>query len=82
MTMTRKAAITKANQEMGRLIKFYRQKRGLTQKALADKLGVHYITLHRWERGTGAMGMSVDDFIRLMAVLKIDADMLTGGIKL
>ena len=80
--MSRKATIAKANQEMGRLIKFYREQRGLTQKALAAKLGVHYITVYRWECGAGTVGMSVDDFIKLTKALKTDTDTLCGGIKL
>ena len=74
--------IKRANQEMGRLIKFHREKRGLTQKALAAKLGVHYITVYRWERGTGTRSMSAGVFLRLTAILKIDTDELSGEIKL
>ena len=71
-----------ANQELGRLIKFYRQKRGLTLKALAAKLGVHYTTVYRWERGTATRRMSAGGFLRLTAILKIDTDVLSGEIKL
>ena len=45
---------------------------------LADKLGVHYVTLYRWERGQGALGMSMVDFLGLMEVLQTDADTFIG----
>lgn len=78
----RKAAIERANREVGKLIKFYRQRQGLTQKAMAEKLGVHWVTLYRWEHGKGTLRMSVDDFLKMLEILGADADMLIGGIKL
>lgn len=35
----------------GELIKYFRQKRGLTQKELAEELGVPYQSIYQWESG-------------------------------
>ena len=38
----------------GALIRTLRQKEGLTQQALADRLGVSDKAISKWERGCGA----------------------------
>lgn len=57
-------------------IKKYRLERGLTQEALAEKLGVNRVSISYWERGLAlpkgsrlldvstALGVSVDKLLR------------------
>ena len=68
--------------KLGKEIQFYRELIGLGQLKLADAIEVHWATISRWENGKGSLRMSLETFIKLMRVLKIDADMLIGGIKL
>lgn len=41
----------KVNIRLGRKVKKYREELGLTQEELSDKLGMHYTSLSRIERG-------------------------------
>lgn len=41
--------------EIGRKIKYYRNKKGITQKELGDKLGVQNNTVSAYERGTASL---------------------------
>ncbi len=40
-------------QTIGRTIKRWRQDRGLTQRALAERAGLHHVHIGRLERGEG-----------------------------
>ena len=49
------AEVIKMDQiKTGALIRTLRQKEGLTQQALADRLGVSDKAISKWERGCGA----------------------------
>ena len=66
---------TKKN-EVSQRITYYRKKRGLTQKQLADCLGVSNTTVSGWETGTNAI--SLDMFDRISKTLSIPSEKLFG----
>ena len=45
--------------EYSKLIKEYRERKFLTQKALAKELGVNYVTISRWETGAFEPNMAM-----------------------
>lgn len=51
-----------------------RKQRGLTQQALADKVGVHVLQIRRYEGGTSQP--TLDVIRRLAIALSVSADML------
>ncbi|BBB62272.1 transcriptional regulator [Undibacterium sp. KW1] len=51
-----------------------RKERGLTQQALADKVGVHVLQIRRYEGGTSQP--TLDVIRRLAIALSVSADML------
>jgi transcriptional regulator with XRE-family HTH domain len=53
----------------GKVLKKLREKRGLTQAALAKKVNVHQVTIARLE--TGERNPSMDLFQRLAKALKV-----------
>lgn len=53
----------------GKVLKKIREKRGLTQTALADKVGVHQVTIARIE--TGERNPSMDLLQRLAKTLRV-----------
>lgn len=62
---------------MGRLISARRKELNMTQKHLADQLGVTDRAVSRWERGVGAPEISL--LPPLAAALKITTDELLGN---
>ena len=62
----------------GKLICEYRQKHGMTQKELADKLNITDKAVSKWERGLSFPDISM--LIPISEVLGISLyDLLTGG---
>ena len=58
-------------------IKYYREKAGKTQIDLSDLVGVHEMTLRRWEQGITQP--RVEDIKKLCEVLKVsEAELLNG----
>lgn len=41
----------KVNEKLGKRIRKFRKERGMSQEDLADKVGLHYTTISRIERG-------------------------------
>lgn len=54
-----------------------RKRRGLTQQQLADKLGVHWVTVSKLERGV--MQLTSDWILRLAETLDVDVTDLWAG---
>ena len=52
----------------------FRKERGMTQQALADKVGVHVLQIRRYEGGTSQP--TLDVIRRLAIALSVSADML------
>lgn len=65
------------NKTMGRLIAARRKHLGMTQKQLADQLGVTDRAVSRWERGVGAPEISL--LPPLAASLELTTDELLGN---
>lgn len=63
--------------KMGTVIKTLRLKSSLTQKELADRLGITDKAVSKWERGVGTPDISMIN--KLSAILNIDADNLLDG---
>ena len=57
-------------------LKIARMKKGLSQKELADMLGVNSNTVSRWE--TGMSIMTVDKLIEITRILEVSSDFLIG----
>lgn len=75
------AEVIKMDQiKTGALIRTLRQKEGLTQQALADRLGVSDKAISKWERGCGAPELTL--LPRLAEALHTDVDtLLKGGVE-
>ena len=54
--------------DYSKLIKEYRERRFLTQEALAKELGVNYVTISRWETGAFEPNMAMKK--KLMGLFK------------
>lgn len=64
----------------GELIKALRQQEGMTQRALAELLGVSDKAVSKWERGCGAPELTL--LPRLAEALRTDVDtLLKGGVE-
>lgn len=61
---------------IGRHIREYREKNGLTQKQLAEKLYVSDRTISRWERGNGLP--DIDELPRIARLLGMNLNELVG----
>lgn len=67
---------------IGENIRSYRKKNDLTQEALADRLGVTYLSVSRWEKGatypdlellpaiSEILGISVDELLGMPSIEK------------
>ena len=67
------------NDDVSKFIKEIRKKNNLTQSALADKLGVTYQAVSKWENGK-----NIPDMETLKAISKefnVDIDMIVGNNK-
>ena len=60
----------KVNEKMGKRIRRYRREKKLTQEELADKVGMHYTTLSRIERGVS--NPPVQTINKIAKVLRVD----------
>lgn len=65
------------NQRIGRVIKALRIEHKLTQRQLADQLGVSDKAVSKWERGLGAPDISL--IPQLSALLKVNVENLLLG---
>jgi transcriptional regulator with XRE-family HTH domain len=66
--------IRSGRREVVKLLRTWRTRRFLTQKALADKVGVPYQTVQRWESGQSFPRLG--HLQRLCAALDVTADEL------
>lgn len=65
------------NAKSGKLIMEGRKAKGMTQKALAEKLGISDRTVSKWERGAGFPDVSL--LPELARVLELSINELIGG---
>ena len=65
------------SKSIGKNIKYYREKNGMSQKALADYLEVTVETVGRCERGVNGITLSM--IIKLTRLFKIPSDYLLFG---
>src|SRR5277367_1499727 len=63
--------------EFPELLARLRKERGLTQQALAEKVGVHVVQLRRYE--AGASQPTLDVIRRIAVALSVSADLLLFG---
>lgn len=61
---------------MGQIIKDLRKKNGFTQEELAERLGVTYQAVSKWENGTGMPDIS--QVVPLASIFKVSTDVLFG----
>ncbi|MBR6808491.1 MAG: helix-turn-helix transcriptional regulator [Clostridia bacterium] len=61
---------------MGKIIKELRKKSGFTQEELAERLGVTYQAVSKWESGTGMPDIS--QIVPLASIFKVTTDVLFG----
>lgn len=69
-------ADTKLKKEIGARFKLARMYRGLRQADLAEALGVHDITVSKWERGIQTP--DADVIYRMCMLLGVSSDFLLG----
>jgi transcriptional regulator with XRE-family HTH domain len=62
----------------GRMLKELRKRRGLSQKELADAIGVHYLQISKYE--TGTYFPTVGKVIEIAKVLQVGIDQLFGDV--
>ncbi|MBI3815555.1 MAG: helix-turn-helix transcriptional regulator [Nitrospinae bacterium] len=62
--------IIKRNKEIGLRIKFLREKRGISQSALGEVIGVSYQQIQKYENGTTPV--TVERLLQISAVLEAD----------
>lgn len=62
--------------EFGRRLRTYRDRRGLTQPELARAIGVHAVTIAKWEGGS--QEPSGSNLVALCAVLRVSPNVLMG----
>lgn len=65
------------NSKVGKLILTLRQEKGLTQKALAEKMNISDRTISKWERGIGCPDVSL--LHELSAILEVNIEKLLSG---
>lgn len=65
------------NEKIGRAIKMLRTERNLTQKQLADQLGISDKAVSKWERGLGAPEISL--ICELSDLLGVNIETLLSG---
>lgn len=61
---------------IGRRVRRYRRRLGLTQEQLAARAGVHRITIAHLERGAGGVGLAV--LVKLAMALRVPLDVLVA----
>lgn len=60
----------KVNEKLGKRIKKFRKDKKISQEELADKVGLHYTTISRIERGIS--NSPVQTVSKIAKVLKVD----------
>ena len=60
--------------KIGGLIRRLRQERGLTQRQLAERMGISDKTVSKWERGMGCPDLSL--LPELSDIFRVDLDQL------
>ena len=65
------------NEKIGKLIKELRNKKGLTQQELGDKLGIGFRSVSKWERGLTCPDITIIN--ELSKILGISSDELLSG---
>lgn len=55
---------------------FYRKQSGLTQRALAEKIGVSHNTISSWENGTNSI--DIDNLFKIAKILNVDISTMFG----
>ncbi len=65
------------NQNVAKAIRYLRKSKHITQKELANKLGVSDKAVSKWERGLGIPDVSL--LTKLSIILDIDVESLLGG---
>lgn len=73
----RDAGTPYAREEIGERIRFVREKKGMSQGKLADRLGVNRVTLTYWENGT--RDIKTTDIVRLADALGVTCDYILNG---
>lgn len=63
--------------KIGGLIRRLRQERGLTQRQLAERMGISDKTVSKWERGMGCPDLSL--LPELSDIFRVDLDQLLTG---
>ena len=61
-------------ERVGKIIAYYRKKKGLTQKELADMLHISYQAVSKWEVGIGLP--TVEMFCAISSILNVSLDVL------
>ena len=64
--------------DIGDRIRAARQSVGLSQRALAEKIGVDKSAVAQWEGGGGGKGIKIDNLIEVARVLQIRPSQLLG----
>lgn len=64
--------------EIGDQIREARRRLGLSQRALADKVGVDKSAVAQWEGGGGGKGIKTDNLIEVARVLQVRPSQLLG----
>lgn len=56
-----------------KVLKDLREARGLSRADLAEKLGLTYVTIYRWEEVSGIGGVRIDVLDKIAQVLDVPA---------
>lgn len=70
-----------ANRRFGERIRYYREKKHLTQTDVGEGVKVHWGTVSAWENGKNGLRITVSKLLKLADVLGTDAPTLLRGIK-
>ena len=61
-----------SREDVARNLKFYREQKGLTQRELANKIGVKHNTISSWENGPNSIDISF--IMQICDILEISLD--------
>lgn len=65
-------------EEIAKNLIYYRKKAGLTQKELADKLGVKNSAVSNWEQGLNSI--DIDTLMKVCEIFNISFDVISGRV--
>jgi transcriptional regulator with XRE-family HTH domain len=68
----------KFNKALGNNLRTYREKTGMTQQEVADKLGVTKVAVHQWE--SGKRSMYAQTLIDYCNVIGVSLDVIFEGV--